>query len=634
MRFSPDFLEAIRDRVPVSDVVGRHVTLKRQGRELIGLCPFHADSRPSLNVVDSKNFYHCFACGAHGDVIRFLTEIEGLSFPEAVEQLAARAGLALPAADPEEQRRHERRATLHEVMEAAARFYETALRSRDGAQALAYLTERGLSRETVEGFRLGFAAGGRSQLIRALQARGIGPELLLEAGLTRKPDDGRETYEVFRDRVMFPITDRRGRVIAFGGRSLGDRMPKYLNSPDTPLFSKGRVLYGLAQARQPATREGEVVVVEGYMDVIALAQGGLPWAVAPLGTALTEDQIVELWRLAPEPVLCLDGDAAGRRAAAQAATRVLPLLRPGHSLRFATLPSGRDPDDLLREAGPGAMRDLLAAAQPLSGFLWDMERDARATDTPERHADFVQRLRNRVRDIADATVQQAYRDTFERRFAEQRARRPWLLPRDGRQAWRPVPRGGEAARARLSPDLAQHQQQRAVLAAVAAHPDLLEEFGESLGRIAFDDADLDRLRRAILDAYLSSPGLETAALALHLSGLGFADGCGGLLQSDTLRHASFARPGEMIERARAGVRELLARLHKSQLEADLAEAQRAFITENTAENWERLDRLREHLQTVNTGSLSLEELPDHDETPSTPSAQEDEEHGETGFGAV
>ncbi len=624
MKFSPQFLDTLRDRIRLSDVVGRHVALTRKGKELIGLCPFHADTDPSFRVVDEKNFYHCFPCGANGDAIDFVVKVEGLGFVEAVEQLAAEAGLEIPRPDPEDQRRWERRATLHEVMEAATVVFENRLRSPEGAAARSYLEGRGLDEDTIRQFRLGYAGSGRTQLRSALTAKGIEPALLFEAGLVRRPDDGRDPYEVFRERVIFPITDRRGRVIAFGGRTLTDRMPKYLNSPDTPLFSKGRVLYGLSQARQSATRDGEIVVVEGYMDVIALARGGMPNAVAPLGTALTEDQIVELWRLAPEPVLCLDGDAAGRRAAGHAATRVLPLLKPGHSLRFVTLPEGQDPDDLLREAGPEAVRRLLSGSRSLSDFLWDFEQQARPIDTPERYADFVDRLRARVRQIADATVQQAYRDSFERRLAERRGERRG--PRSGRgwQAWRPSPPGSEAARTRLSPALAEKQQQRAVLAAIAVHPGLLDEFGEALGRTGFRDSDLDRLRRAILEAYHDLPGLETATLDLHLSGLGFGEGCGGLLQPATLRHASFARPGETIERARTGVRELLARLHRYQLEVELAEAKRAFAEDNSEGAWERVNGLRELLQSVNAGSGSLEDVPE----------REDEDHGEAGTGTI
>ena len=609
MSFPAEFLEEIRTRLRVSEVVGKRMRLIRRGREFLGVCPFHNDTKPSLSVVDEKNFYHCFACGAHGDIITFTMEIEGLSFPEAVEKLAGLANLEVPRQTPEAREREVARKTLGDAMEAACKFYEDVLWSPQGRAGLDYLLGRGLSEQTIRRFRLGYATDSRTALRQAMSVKGIELSMLLEAGLVRKPEDRDETYDYFRGRVLFPITDRRGRVIAFGGRTLGDGQPKYLNSPDTPLFHKGRVLYGLAQAREPASKAGEVIVAEGYMDVIALAQGGFPNAVAPLGTALTEDQITELWRLAREPLVCFDGDVAGQKAAARAADRALPILKPGHSLRFVSLPPGEDPDDLLKRGGPKAMRDLLQAATGMADFVWDQELRQHAIDTPERQADFMRRVRGRVRDVADKTVQEAYADSIERRIRQMRdAGRggQFVSGRFGKPVFqRPAPRGSATARARVSTVLG-YRQQQGVMAAMVTHPDLMEEFGEALGYLSFDDPFLDKLRQDILQNVLSEPGLDAVTLKRHLHGLGYSDDCDGLLGPATLGHAAFARPDASLEQARAGVRELLARMGKHQLEEQLADAQQAVAAEFNETNWNRLASLRAALAAVNSGS-SLED---------------------------
>lgn len=611
MSFPAEFLEEIRTRLRVSEVVGKRLKLVRKGREFLGVCPFHNDTKPSLSVVDEKNFYHCFACGAHGDIITFSMEMEGLSFPEAVEKLADQAGLEVPRQTPEAREREVARKTLGDAMEAACKFYEEVLWSPQGRDGLDYLLGRGLSEQTIRRFRLGYAPDNRTALRQAMSVKGIEPAMLLEAGLIRKPEDRDETYDYFRGRVLFPITDRRGRVIAFGGRTLGDGQPKYLNSPDTPLFHKGRVLYGLAQAREPASKAGEVIVAEGYMDVIALSQGGFPNAVAPLGTALTEDQITELWRLAPEPLVCFDGDAAGQKAAARAADRALPILKPGHSLRFISLPPGEDPDDLLKRGGAKAMRDLMAAATGMADFIWDQELRAHPLDTPERQADFMRRARARARDIADKTVQEAYGDSIERRIREMRdagrGRVGRTAPgRFGKPIFeRPAPRASATARARVAIVLG-HRQQQSVVAAIINHPDLMEEFGEALGYLHFDDPFLDKLRQDILENVPSDQGLDAAGLKRHLLELGYSEDCDGLLGPATLGHAAFARPDASLEQARAGVLELLARMGKHQLEEQLADAQHAVTVEFNEANWNRLASLRAALAAVNSGS-SLED---------------------------
>jgi DNA primase len=609
MSFPAEFLEEIRTQIRVSEVVGKRLRLVRKGREFLGICPFHNDTKPSMAVVDEKNFYHCFACGAHGDIITFTMEIEGLSFPEAVEKLAGMAGLEVPRQTPEAREREVVRKTLGDAMEEACLFYEEALWSSEGRVGLDYFRGRGLSEQTIRRFRLGYATEKRTALRQAMSLKGIEAAMLLEAGLIRKPEDRDETYDYFRGRVLFPITDRSGRVIAFGGRTLGDGQPKYLNSPDTPLFHKGRVLYGLAQAREAASKAGEVIVAEGYMDVIALAQGGFPHAVAPLGTALTEDQITELWRLAREPIVCFDGDAAGQKAAARAADRTLPILKPGYSLRFVTLPIGEDPDDLIKRGGAKAMREVLASATGMADFVWDQELRAQAVDTPERQADFFSRVRHRVRDIADKTVQDAYGDATERRIRELRNaghRAPFVPGRPGKKMiQRLAPQGSATARARVSMVLGRRQKQ-GVMAAFVTHPGLMEEFGEALGYLQFDDPFLDKLRQDILQNVPSESALDAASLKRHLQGLGYSDDCDGLLGVGTLGHAAFARPDASLEQARAGVQELLARMGKYQLEEQLADAQQAVAAEFNEANWNRLASLRAALAAVNSSS-SLEE---------------------------
>src|SRR5438105_5514727 len=429
MACPPGFLDELRTRIALANLVGRRVRLTRKGRELAGLCPFHHEKTPSFYVVEDKGFFHCFGCGAHGDAVGYLMRAENLDFIEAIERLAAEAGLAVPQQTPQERERAQRQKTLLEALAAAADFYEARLWSPAGASAYEYLTARGLDEETIRRFRLGWASDDRQALRRALS--GDFPEALLhEAGLLRRPDDGGDPYDYFRGRVLFPIGDRAGRVIAFGGRTLGEDQPKYLNSPDTPVFEKGRVLYAWAAARANLARDaGEgampVIVVEGYMDVIALHRAGFGSAVAPLGTALTEMQLHELWRLSPEPGLCFDGDTAGQRAALRALHRALPLLQPGRSLRFATLPPGEDPESLVRSAGPSAFGAILATARPLSEMLWHAELAARPIDTPERRADLEHRLMAHAGLIADRSVQNEYRRFLrDRLFQLGRAGRP------------------------------------------------------------------------------------------------------------------------------------------------------------------------------------------------------------------
>jgi DNA primase len=427
MRFTPEFLEEIRARLPVSEVVGKRVHLKKAGREWKGLSPFQQEKTPSFFVNDQKQAWFDFSSGKNGNIFDFVMETEGVGFVEAVERLAGIAGLALPAATPEAERHERRRKTLYDVMELAAKFFADTLASRNGAKARGYLGDRGLTPATQLQFRLGYAPPDRFALKEHLGSHGIPTEDMVEAGLLIAGDDIPVPYDRFRDRVMFPITDLRGRVIAFGGRALEkDVAAKYLNSPETPLFHKGDNLYNLATARAAAHKGASLVVVEGYVDVIAMVTSGFAATVAPLGTALTENQLALLWKMADEPILCFDGDKAGQKAAWRAADLALPHLKPGKSLRFALLPEGQDPDDLARTGGRAAIEEVISVARPLADVVWSREIEGGNFGTPERRAALEARIGELTNGIRDEVVRRYYRedlsDRINRAFAPESGR--------------------------------------------------------------------------------------------------------------------------------------------------------------------------------------------------------------------
>jgi DNA primase len=452
MRFTPEFLEELRARLPVSEVVGRRVKLKKAGREWRGLSPFQQEKTPSFFVNDQKQAWFDFSSHKNGNIFDFLMETEGVTFPEAVERLAAMAGLPLPAVTPDAARHEARRKTLHDVMELAAKFFGDTLASRHGAKARGYLADRGILPNTQLQFRLGYAPPDRFALKEYLGSQGIPVNDMIETGLLIGGDDIPVPYDRFRDRVMFPITDARGRVIAFGGRALEKDVPaKYLNSPETPLFHKGDNLYNLATARQAAHDGSAVVVVEGYVDVIAMVGTGYPGAVAPLGTALTENQLALLWKMADEPILCFDGDRAGQKAAWRAAELALPHLAPGKSLRFALLPEGQDPDDLARSGGRAAIEDVISASRGLVDVVWAREIEGGNFATPERRAALEKRIGELSNAIRDEVVRRYYRQDFAERLSRMFAPEVTRSPYGGRQGGgnygesgrRFAPRGGQ-----------------------------------------------------------------------------------------------------------------------------------------------------------------------------------------------
>ena len=515
MAFPPQFLDEIRNRVSLASVVSRHVKLVRRGREYVGLCPFHNEKTPSFTVVEDKAFYHCFGCGAHGDVIGFSMRVGGAGFREAVESLAKEAGLQVPDELPEDRERAARTKTLHDVCEAACAHFQAQLKEAGAQKALDYLSRRGLDAATIARFRLGWAQSARDGLKRAL-GKEFESALLVEAGLLRRAENG-DTFDFFRGRVMFPIADRQGRVIAFGGRLIEDGEPKYLNSPDTPIFEKGRTLYAVHLAKAAPRSDLVPIVAEGYMDVIALHRAGFTGAVAPLGTALTETQLVELWRLGDRPVLCFDGDKAGRNAAVRALDRALPLLRPENGLRFALLPESEDPDSLVKSRGAEALRAHLEDAMQTSEFIWRTvteDRDPSFFDTPEKILRVQARVDRRIRMIADGQVQ--------REFQHHLMDRIWQMRRHVRnaKALAKVDALSPAVRATRTAgwaDATRIRRQETLLVVIALnHPELARDSIDSFAALRVRDRDMNDLWQHVIDQIASEDGLTASDLLARL----------------------------------------------------------------------------------------------------------------------
>jgi DNA primase len=603
MAFPPEFLEELRGRITLSSVVGRRVKLAKKGREFSGLCPFHNEKSPSFFVNDDKAFYHCFGCGKHGDAVSFVIDTEGLGFREAVERLAGEAGMEVPTEAPVDREVQVRRQGAEAACEAAAAYFQEQLRTNDGKDALDYLLKRGVTQQDISHHRLGWAPDRREGLKQSLLAKGFTEDVLIEAGLIILPEDRPGTYDRFRGRVMFPIADRRGRVVAFGGRAMGDAQPKYLNSPETSLFHKGRTLYALHHARVAAARAGQAIVVEGYMDVVAMHRGGFQTAVAPLGTALTEEQMGELWKLAPEPILCLDGDSAGQRAMARAAERALPLLKPGKSLRFATLADGLDPDDLLRQPGGAErLRQALETAIPLIEALWRIEAAVHPLDTPERKAEFKVRMRERVSAIKDGDVKGFYGQEIASRLSamfgdapqDQRGggfiSRPRRFEKGARKPWRGREEEGTFLKALPPIEKAQRptfavnsEQARELLLMLLAHPILAEEMLEQLADTLLTDAALDSLRREIINLTAAHPGLDAGTLQSHLMEGGNALILRQVAKPDEFNAYVLARPDAYLPDVRTRARVLLASLKRDRLQAEMSEVRASLLSEGTPE---------------------------------------------------
>jgi DNA primase len=643
MRFTPQFLDELKARLPVSEVVGRRVKLVRSGREFKGLSPFNKEKTPSFFVNDQKQAWFDFSSGKNGSIFDFVMQSEGVSFPEAVERLAQMAGMPLPKVSREDEARDARRKTLHDVVELAAKFFQDTLASRTGAKARGYLADRGLDPATQLKFRLGFAPGERFALKEHLGSHGIPVEDMVEAGLLISGDDIPLPFDRFRDRVMFPISDLRGRVIAFGGRALEkDAQAKYLNSPETPLFHKGATLYNIAAARQAAHDGGQkgapIIAVEGYVDVIAMVTAGFPATVAPLGTALTEDQLALLWKMADEPVLCFDGDGAGLRAAYRAVDLAMPRLKPGKSLKFALLPQGQDPDDLVRSGGREAVSDVIAAARPLAGMLWARETEGHSFDTPERRAALEARVNEVTAAIADDAVRKYYRQDFSARlsqfFAPERAqqgearwREPssganWREPRPGGN-WRqrrnsewqrgdaPRPAGRSTPYVVLSQQLASspvHRGHRTavprrealILQAALNYPWLLHDHLEELASLEFRHADAERLKNALIDIAAHNAGhaaiLDAEALKTELAARNLTEAMERIALSITTPSVWGARPEAAPDDVLVTWTQLVA-LHRQwhSLTRELKDAEQALGQDASEANYLRLRDVKARL---------------------------------------
>ena len=564
MALPPAFMDELRARTPMAGLVARKVKLSRSGKSWKGCCPFHGEKTASFYVYDDG--YHCFGCGAHGDAIGFVMQTEGAGFIEAVERLAGEAGLDVPKPSPAAAEAERERLDLNGVLDLAARSFARRLREREGGEALAYLRGRGLTEETIGKFGLGWSGDGRGGLVAELGQAGIGPERMAEAGLLQTRDDG-TVRELFYNRVMFPIRDRRGRVISFGGRALGDAKPKYINGPETAVYSKGRTLYALDLAREGARRsEHGVIVAEGYMDVIALHQAGFAGAVAPLGTALTAAQLEELWRVGDAPTLCFDGDAAGARAAARAAEVALPLIAPDRTLCLATLPGGEDPDTLLRRSGPAAFAAVLAAKRPLAVALFDLMREGHAADTPEGRAALRARLDAAAAKIADKGLASEYRSALRDRFYA--SRKP---QRSGQPASNRLP-----VRQRPETAIANVERHRALLAILLNHPTLIGDVAEALSGLPMAPESRVLLRDAIIHWHDSADALDSATLMNHLAVSGHAATAELVLAARPVPLPACAGPAAMPAEAEAGWWHFFGLLNRPRLEEEVAAAQAAF----------------------------------------------------------
>ena len=643
MRFTPQFLDELKARLPVSEVVGKRVKLVRSGREFKGLSPFNKEKTPSFFVNDQKQAWFDFSSGKNGSIFDFVMQSEGVSFPEAVERLAQMAGMPLPKVSREDEARDARRKTLHDVVELAAKFFQDTLASRTGAKARGYLADRGLDPATQLKFRLGFAPAERFALKEHLGSHGIPVEDMVEAGLLISGDDIPLPFDRFRDRVMFPISDLRGRVIALGGRALEkDAQAKYLNSPETPLFHKGATLYNIAAARQAAHDGGQngapIIAVEGYVDVIAMVTAGFPATVAPLGTALTEDQLALLWKMADEPVLCFDGDGAGLRAAYRAVDLAMPRLRPGKSLKFALLPQGQDPDDLVRSGGREAVSEVIAAARPLAGMLWARETEGHSFDTPERRAALEARVNEVTAGIADDAVRKYYRQDFSARlsqfFAPERAqqgdarrRDSWREPRSGTNWREPGPGGnwrqrrnsewqrGDAPRpaGRSTPYVVVSQQlasspvhrghrtavprrEALILLAALNYPWLLHDHLEELASLEFRHADAERLKSALIDIAAHAAMLDAEALKAELAARNLTEAMQRIALSITTPSVWGARPEAAPDDVLVTWTQLVA-LHRQwhSLTRELKDAEQALGQDASEANYLRLRDVKARL---------------------------------------
>lgn len=620
MALPANFLDELRARLPIATVIGKSVKLTRSGRERKGCCPFHGEKTPSFYVYDDH--FHCFGCGEHGDVITFVMKSTGASFMDAVEDLAAQAGLDVPKPSPQAAEAEARRASLSDVLEAACKEYQLWLWGREGRAALDYLRGRGLSDETIRRFQLGWSGEGRGALAGALRGSNIKPDQLIEAGLMKQGDHG--PVDMFFSRVMFPIRERRGGLVSFGGRIMGDGQPKYVNGPETALFSKRRSLYGLNLAREAVRKGAPLIIAEGYMDVIALSQAGFGGAVAPLGTALTEEHLEEIWRLSPEPVICFDGDAAGQRAALKTAELALTQLTPDKSLKFLRLPAKDDPDSLIKRGGRQAFEAELGKAQRLSAVLFDMLRVGQDLASPEGRTKFRQRLLGAANAIPDKMLGSEYKNALNEAFyAATRQARPVFQPRTNGQGFGGGGFGAGAGKGRFNPgpppvplpprtapdmEAAQSRRARLMLAILLAFPALVPELEEAFAHVRLNEAD-ETLREALHGFVSKARTLDSGSLFTHLGQLGLDEQARAVQAqaSSEFRLAPEASPAEAA-RSWWSLYELMD-FSIGMLQAQRDEAQAIWLANpDDRAACDRLMRYNELLARARSGGTGLEEI--------------------------
>ena len=591
------FCDELRAKISIVDVVGSKVKLVRKGREYVACCPFHNEKTPSFTVNETKGFYHCFGCGVHGDIIKFEMEANGLSFIEAVEKLAHKVGMQLPKLNPESKEQAEKRATAYDIMEMAARFFEKTLRLPAGREGLDYLYSRGFDDEIIRKFRLGFAPGNNG-LRAQLSSQGISDKEMAELGLLTIPEKNRP-HDFFRNRVMIPIMDKRGKVIAFGGRVMDGSQPKYLNSPETPVFNKRRILYNLNYARECGYDARRLIICEGYMDVIAMDKYGIGYAVAPLGTALTEDQIQEAWKVVNEPICCFDGDAAGIRAATRSVDRVLPILKPGYSLQYAFLPDKQDPDEFLKAKGTEEFLEVVTATVPLKDLLWRKTLEGKLIGTPEQKARIEKDIKEEVSKIADETVRGYYIQEMKRKIYSDLVE-PGRAVRRRESGRNMHVKESESLVKGIKTDL-DDLVARYIVSAFVCYPQLLEEYEERLLDFTIKDGKLKALFEAMTRVVHDAPEVkDEAGLSAKLDMFSSLGEWRKMIDAHILK-----KQCPDIIKMRKNLDERIIEVQLRRLEADIRESKRVLesgrFSDEDYQRYEMLKKERDLLIEENNG---------------------------------